>query len=299
MTIPKYNELFNNVLSIFSDEMEEYKTRDVKKIVSDLLNLPPEERNFLKNNTNEPLVEYNLGWTLTYLKKAGLLESKKRGYINITELGLKEINENPNITEKDLYKFPSFVEFKRGNDKSDIKPNQSNLDNHFKSLNSKKEVINIFNQINSEISSSLLELISQNNIEIFQNLILDLVFKFNYHEFNLENTDEDMFNGILNQDGFGFDKVGIQGINIPVEVHTSDLQLFAGFLVSKGLTKGIFITTSSFNKSVIDYVRNQSNLNIVLIDGKKLAELLIKYNVGTKIVDTFELKAIDENYFNV
>lgn len=66
--------------------------------------------------------------------------------------------------------------------------------------------------------------------------------------------------------------------------------------MGKGVTKGVFITTSSFTKCAIDYASNQS---IILIDGDKLADLMIEFNVGTFTSHTYEIKRVDSDYFNL
>lgn len=291
MSVPKYNEMYSEVLSLFSDEHEEYRTRYLKRAVADLLELPPEDRNFIANNGTEPLVEYNLGWTLTYLKKAGLLESKKRGYVNITKVGLKFYNENPNITESDLYQFPSFVEFKRGNDKNEDEA-QSKLD-----ISDSPEIY--FNKLKFELSSKLLESISNKDIYIFEKILQDIFLKMSYNDFRLinEGNSEDEFYGLVNFDKLGLEKVLVK-FDKSGEINVQKLQQFAGSIISKGFTKGIFITTSFFNSNVIEYVNNQPNMVINLIDGNKLVDLMIEYDVGTFTSKIYEIKDIDEDYFN-
>lgn len=298
MAIPKYNELYSNVLSLFSNETEEYKTRYVKKIVADLLDLPPEERNLLKGDTTEPLVEYNLGWTLTYLKKAGLLESKRRGYINITKLGLSEIKENPNITEKDLYKFPAFVEFKRGSNKLNHDSNQTKLKDKNEVANPFNQLNISINQINSKVVNDLLEVILNSDIDVFNKLVQDLLIKLNYHGVKLT-FDSNIINGLIFQDSLGLEKIAIHAVNKPEEIKISALQQFAGSIVSKGMTKGIFITSSSFNESIHEYLNNQHNLNIILIDGKKLAELMIENEIGTVTTHIYKINEVNKDYFNI
>lgn len=297
MPIPKYNELYSNVLSLFSNETEEYKTRYVKRIVADLLNLPPEERNILKEGTTEPLIEYRLAWTLTYLKKAGLLESKKRGYVNITKEGLKEIKENPNIKEKDLYKFPSFVEFKRGKTDSKEDNSQLKLQDKYDYSDSLDQMNLIVNKHNSLISKELRKIISGCDITVFEKLIHDLILKMNFHDVKLKRNDLNEIEGLFNKDGFGLERIAVHAVNKSDEIKISDLQQFAGFIVSKGLSNGIFITSSSFNKNVGDYVENLVNLNIILIDGKKLSKLLVKKDVGTFNIKTYRIKEINLSYF--
>lgn len=112
MAIPKYNELYPNVLQVLFDG-QEYSTRKMDDIIIPTLNLTDEELEE-RLPSGGRVIKNRLGWSRTYLKKAGLIESKKRGYINITEEGLKAFKENPNITEDDLWKYPEFVYFKTG-----------------------------------------------------------------------------------------------------------------------------------------------------------------------------------------
>jgi restriction system protein len=75
-----------------------------------------------------------------------------------------------------------------------------------------------------------------------------------------------------------------------------EIQKFVGALVGKRAKKGIFITTSSFSKEAEAYVSSIDH-KIVLIDGKRLAELMIDYDVGVTTVTTYQLKRVDSDYF--
>ena len=70
---------------------------------------------------------------------------------------------------------------------------------------------------------------------------------------------------------------------------------FAGALAGKGANKGIFITTSDFTKAAKDY--DAAGFKIILIDGKRLAQLMIDHNVGVSTVKTYEIKRVDSDYF--
>lgn len=89
MTIPKFDELFDDILEFLSDK-NEYGTRDVKESISKKLDLNDEERQKLLPSGSQPVIINRIGWSITSLKKAGHVESKKWGFTNITELGLKD-----------------------------------------------------------------------------------------------------------------------------------------------------------------------------------------------------------------
>ena len=112
MAIPKYKELYPNVLNVLLDG-KEYSTRKMDDIIIPTLNLTNEELEE-RLSSGGKVIKNRLGWARTYLKKAGLIESKKRGYVNITERGLDAFKKHPNITEDDLWEYPEFVYFKTG-----------------------------------------------------------------------------------------------------------------------------------------------------------------------------------------
>ena len=77
-----------------------------------------------------------------------------------------------------------------------------------------------------------------------------------------------------------------------------EIQKFVGALAGQGANKGIFITTSNFSNDALNYVP-RNDTKIVLIDGKKLAEYMIEYNVGVAAIKNFEIKKIDSDYFEM
>ena len=296
MPIPKFDELFNDILDLLSDK-QEYKTRDVKEILSNKLDLTDEERQQLLPSGREPIIKNRIGWSLSALKKAGYVESHKWGSVNITEFGLKEYESTQNITIDDLMKIPSYQDYVNGSSSEVIDDGESTPE---------EEIEASFTQINKKLAGELLENILNNDPIFFERLVLDLLLKMGYGDFR-ENAGETTsasndggIDGIISQDRLGLDKIAIQAKRYTENVIGRPiLQNFAGALLGMGLTKGVFITTSSFTKNAIEYANNQANLTIILIDGDKLAELMIEYNVGTFTSHTYEIKRIDSDYFNI
>ena len=114
-------------------------------------------------------------------------------------------------------------------------------------------------------------------------------------------TNDEGLDGIINQDKLGLDKIGIQAKRYDEshKISRQALQSFAGALLGKGLNRGVFITTSSFTNNAIDFVENQSNLTITLIDGEELACLMIEYDLGVSTTKTYNIKQIDNDYFSL
>ena len=305
MAIPKYNELYPNVLKVLSDG-KEYSTSEIDEIISGQLNLTEEERNEMLPSGNQKLIKNRVGWARAYLKKAGLIESRKRGFANITESGLNEYNNNPNLTEDDLMKYPSFVDFVTGKPKNDS--NEDGTKQVVLDDSTPDEIMErTYKKINKDLSDSILENIFYNNPFFFEKLVMDLLLKMGYGEFRedagfrTKSTNDEGLDGIFNQDKLGLDKIGIQAkrYDMSQKIGRPSLQSFAGALLGKGLNKGVFITTSSFTSNSIEFVKNQSNLNITLIDGSELANLMIEYDLGVSTTKTYNIKQIDSDYFNL
>ena len=110
--IPKYNEMYEEVLAALS-KAKELRLTDLVDEVSMLLNLSDEERNERLPNDNSTIIYYRLGWTKTYLVKAGLVKTVRRGVYSITEEGRKLLDSGVKITNHDLMRYESFAEFVR------------------------------------------------------------------------------------------------------------------------------------------------------------------------------------------
>lgn len=299
MPIPKYDELFNDVLKELSDQ-KEYRTRDLKDVISNKLDLTEEERCKMLPSNQDTIINNRIGWAISYLKKAEFLESRKWGCVNITDFGLDSFNKSHNITLDDLYKVPAFAEWKDNNQKANDDASQLTLTE----TTPEEEMEESFNKINDELADRILENILNNNPLFFERLVVDLLLKMGYGEFRPDAgrttsaTRDGGIDGIINEDRLGLDKIAIQAKRYDKsnKIQRTALQSFVGALMGKNVTKGVFITTSSFTSGAIDYAKHQS---IILIDGEKLARLMIEYNVGTFTSHTYEIKRIDSDYFNI
>jgi len=133
-------------------------------------------------------------------------------------------------------------------------------------------------------------------------LIVDVLIKMGYGGSRKEagqaigRTGDEGIDGIIKEDKLGLDIIYMQAKRWENTVGRPEIQKFAGALQGQRARKGIFITTSNFSKEALDYVKNIDS-KIILIDGQRLAELMIEHNVGVSTVASYEVKKIDTDYF--
>ena len=298
MAIPKFEEFLIVILEILSDG-KEHNIKEIKEKSAENFNLTDEEIKELLPSGTQSIVNNRVGWGRTYLKKAGLIESKKRGIFNITKEGLKLLSNKPDkITVQTLENYSSFREFRYGND--------DNIDNENKKsyLSPEEKIENSFLEIKNELANSLLEEVKKKSPEFFERLVIDLLLKMGYGGSRASagktvgKTGDEGIDGIVDEDKLGLDKIYIQAKRYSdSSIGRPELQKFVGALGGQGATKGIFITTSKFTGNAIEYVKNQAISNVVLIDGERLSELMIDYDVGVSTKWTYKIKQFDSDYF--
>lgn len=152
------------------------------------------------------------------------------------------------------------------------------------------------------VSSELLHTVKQCPPEFFERLVVDVLIKMGYGGSRKEagqavgKTSDGGIDGIIKEDKLGLDIIYIQAKRWENTVGRPEIQKFAGALQGQRARKGIFITTSNFTKDALSYVENIET-KIILIDGQRLAELMIAYNVGANTTAVYEVKKIDSDYF--
>lgn len=293
MNIPKYDQMYNDFLEILKDE-KEHDIKDIRIKVSQKLKLT-EENLGEKLKSGYGVFNNRIGWTGTYLKKAGVVRSDKRGIFIITKRGLELLNKKKVISNKDLEKYDSFLEFKNKSNKSEKNSKFAN-DRY-----TPQEQIDIaIQKLNNELAEELLEEILKQDSTFFENLTVKLLIAMGYGKIETaivtSKTVDEGIDGIILEDELGINTIYIQAKRYDKNnsVSRPELQKFVGAISGKNVKRGVFITTSYFAKPAIEYSKGQ---NIVLINGEKLVELMIKYNVGCYTENIYSLKKLDLDFF--
>lgn len=162
----------------------------------------------------------------------------------------------------------------------------------------------VYREWNKSLANELLTEIVEMNPYRFETLVVELLVKMGYGRLQYEShvtrkSGDEGIDGIVTADKLGFDSIYIQAKRFKENpVGRPDVQKFVGALAGQGAQKGIFITTATFTKEAIAFVERNLNYKIVLIDGNRLAELMIEYELGVSTQYTYQMKKIDSDYFS-
>jgi len=300
--IPNYQVLMLPLLKAVKDQ-KEYKLNDIVDILANEFKLSEEERKELLPSGQSFLFGNRVGWARTYLKKAGLLDSPKRGYLIITQRGLDVLKQKPKeVNVALLQQFSEFLEFQSS--KRDDNTTENTIIQS-ESIQTPEEILeNSYQDIRKSLAQELLDKITKLSPSFFERLVVELLVKMGYGGSMKDagraigKSGDEGIDGTIKEDKLGLDIIYIQAKrwqpgNV---VGRPEIHKFVGALAGQGAKKGIFITTSTFTKDALEFVpRNETK--IVLIDGYLLAQLMIDYNLGVATQQVYEIKKIDSDYF--
>lgn len=295
MTLPNFDETMYPLLeSIKNGQI--YSVSDISDNIRDkYFNLTDHEKNIRVSNGKTKFYD-RLTWGRTYLKKAGLVEDPQRGQVRITDEGKKVLQSGiKNIDVKFLTKYPKFKEFKEGSKKQD---NNKKVEKEVSEDLSPTDLIDLgFDKINTALKQDLLGKLKEVNHFYFEKIILSLLNHMGYGEFiETSKSGDGGIDGIINQDELGLEKIYIQCKRFNSnKVREPDIRNFIGAMSSES-TKGIFVTTSEFDSKAVDKAKSATH-KIILIEGEKLVDLMIKYNVGVQAKNQYVVKEIDSDFF--
>lgn len=304
MAIPKYHEFMKPILLLLKDETP-HKRSDMYEKFAIQFRLTEEEKEEWLPSGKQQVYKNRIGWALTYLKKANLIESPTRATFTITDSGKSVLKENPVVVDQEyLMKFDSFKGFKKNIDDS-VNDDQQIVVTP--SGESPQDMLDrAYKAITSTLTDDVLNEVMNQSPDFFEKLVVDLLVTMGYGGSKIENsqvlgkTGDEGIDGVIKEDKLGFDKIYIQAKRWDIErtVGRPEIQKFVGALTGQGATKGAFITTAGFSKDAKEYVSKQHACKIVLIDGQTLAALMIEHNLGLSVESTYLIKKIDFDYFN-
>jgi len=301
--IPDYQSIMLPLLRIAADK-KEHKSRDILEELAAEFKLTDDERKELLPSGRQPIFNNRVGWALTYLKKAGLLDSPRRATIIITQRGLNVLNQKPSkINVRFLRQYPEFVDFQTiRKDVSEVQQSMEITGNQ-----TPEENLEIaYQKIRKSLAQDILNKVVEVPSNFFERLVVELLVKMGYGGSikdagtAIGKTGDEGIDGTIKEDKLGLDIIYIQAKRWQpnIVVGRPEIHKFVGALAGKGAKKGIFITTSSFTKEAMEYVERLLDTKVILINGEHLADLMIDYDVGVTKSGSYDIKKIDSDYFS-
>ena len=292
MDIPKFHETFFPILEVLRDG-KTIHFRELYKIVKEKYFRELSDQQ-LKETTKsgDILIDNRIGWGKTYLKKGGYIEYPERGYVRITE---ERINHKKDISLKELVDESTVFEFYQD---EKVEGNKTKEKIELKSSSPQDLIDEGFIRVEEAVKSELLNKLKGLDPYFFEKVILRLLKKMGYGEFiETAKSGDGGIDGIINEDKLGLDKIYIQAKRFTEgKVREKDIRNFIGAM-SGDTNKGVFVTTSEFDKQAVEKAKNAHH-KIILIDGNKLVNLMHEFNVGIQVKSIYEVKQIDEDFFD-
>lgn len=228
-----------------------------------------------------------------------LIEKAGRGSFQITERGLSSLAQRPaKIDVGYLEQYPEFVEFKARTktQRESGTPEEAQRDTPEELIESG------YQALQTSLAADLLDRMRSMPPALFERLVLKLLLAMGYGGFREDagqavgRSGDEGIDGFIDEDKLGLDRVYLQAKRWEDTVGRPDVQAFSGSLDGQRARKGVFITTSRFSAEALEYV-GRIEKRIVLIDGEKLAGLMIEHGVGVSAVSTYVVRRVDSSAF--
>jgi len=304
MAMPTYEDLLLPILRLTTDGTE-HRLHDLTEALATQFHLTADERTELLPS-GQPRFVNRMGWARTALKKAGMLESPRRSCICITDRGREILSSGiEKLSDKYLMRFPEYLEYKgmSGNGSAPAVPLLASTPEITATPQERLE--QAYAELSEALAQDILAKVKSCAPSFFERLVVELLVKMGYGGSRRDagravgRSGDGGIDGVIKEDELGLDMIYLQAkryttANVPI----GDVRDFVGALVGKRARKGVFITTSGFQDDASRYAQTVEGKTLVLIDGRALAHLMLKHELGFSVTDTYSVGRIDEDYFD-
>lgn len=284
----------------FAADGNEHSVAESREPLAREFNLTDEERKERLPSGQQFRFHNRVAWAKIYLERAGLLQKTRRGYFQITDRGREVLMVPPiRIDIPFLNRFPEFAAFRNRND---VEEPASNTELETGGATPEEALDAAYQRLRNDLAAQLLVQVREGTPTFFEQLVVDLMLKMGYGGPNddagtvTSRGADGGIDGIINEDRLGLDTVYLQAKRWENAVGRPEIQRFIGALHGQRAKKGVFLTTSMFTTEATEYVKT-IDPRVVLIDGLRLAQLMIDFNVGVSPSQCYEIKRIDSDYF--
>lgn len=302
MAVPDFQSLMLPLLRIAADG-HEHSLAEARDVLAADFKLSAAELEELLPSGRQGKFANRVAWAKSYLQQAGLLLSPRRAHFQISDRGRAVLKTPPpRINIKFLEQYPEFVDFRTPKTEVatvfvDVPSTQPETDTPEEALEAAHQKMRV------GLASELLSRVKAASPQFFESLVVELLLKMGYGGSRRDagqaigRAGDEGIDGVISEDRLGLDVVYLQAKKWDGTVGRPEIQRFVGALHGRRAKKGVFITTSTFSAEASAYVEN-IDPKVVLIDGRRLAELMIDFGVGVNTSATYDVKRVDSDYFD-
>lgn len=321
MAVPDYQTLMLPVLRLI-EAGHETIPQCIPRLIEQF-GLSPEEADDLLPSGKQTKLANRAHWARNYMSQAGLVEPIRRGHYRLTDTGRELLSSRPTeLNKTSLEVYPPFQEFLARSSRNSTTDAETAADAPQGAVNGGPGAESLVAGTSEAlatpaeiIATAHAELVEATAVELldlalaidparFEQLIVDLLLAMGYGGGDramgrrLGRTGDGGIDGVIDEDALGLDAVYVQAKRYALgnTVGRPAIQQFIGSLTGEGATKGVFVTTSAFSQEARDYAARVQH-RVVLIDGPRLARLMIQHDVGVRTRETYAVKTVDEDYF--
>lgn len=305
MTIPGYQEFMLPLLKLAADGKEHTITDAIEQLAQQM-RLSPEQRALMLPSGTQTLLYNRVTWALTYLTKSLLLQKTGRGVFKVAPRGVEVLKKNPvRIDNAFLGQFPEYKVFKTKRISTALGPVEEKAANSETDSDTtpEEQIEAAHTEMNNALADDLLRRVRAGSPKFFEHLVMRLLTAMGYGGGLVDRAEvtgksgDDGIDGVIREDRLGLDMVYVQAKKWDASVGPGEIDKFVGSLSRKKATKGVFITSGEFTKGA-ERAAAEAKLNVRLIDGDELAELMIACNVGVAEAVTYTVKKVDSDFFD-
>ena len=300
--MPVWHGFLTPVLEVLNDGGT-WRKRDLHAAVEDHVGLSTEQRAEVLPS-GQGRADNRIGWALSGLSRAKLVDKPARATFTITDSGRALLAAHPSgITDKTLKTLPAYQDYVpsgKASSNTVPTPDPVGIEDDADPL---EQIEAGVTRLHEEVAADLLKRLREQHPDFLEQSVLDVLVAMGYggtegRAARIGGSGDGGVDGVIDQDPLGLDRIYVQAKRYASAntVGRPEVQAFVGALHGVGAARGVFITTSAFTSGAREYAQNIGT-RIILIDGQRLAALMIRYGVAVQTRQTFTVVEVDEDYF--
>lgn len=301
--IPKFHEFMRPLLEVLQEQGELARNDAIEAVIRKM-NITEEQMAITQESNGKPLVRGRIGWASSYLRVAGALTGPKRGFFALGPNAMPLLALGRPIKRSDLTSFEEWKEHQASKQSKPQAQQACNIDINTEDSTPEDLIEAGVKLIKEQLVSDLLEQMRKMDPHNFEILVLDVLAAMGYGGGSrqamqaVRRGPDGGIDGKINEDKLGLDQIYMQAKRYADNsVSSEKVQAFVGAMTSGGCRKGVFVTTSRFTADAIRIAESIRDPRLILVDGDRLAELMIQYGVGVQTREVIKISKLDTDFF--